>query len=122
MIPTCTRILVTMLTNMRSVTYKLITSLAKLEVGCRRRKLVDQLIDHVAKTRILVSLEVCLQVIFRKALVDLVSCQFSVNIYEADDTYLCKWVFLLRILISQLNYISAPVERDNRKDLLPMTC
>ena len=52
-------------------TYQLIARISELEVGGGRRKLVYHLVDLIAQSRILVSLQVCLEVILHETFVDL---------------------------------------------------
>jgi hypothetical protein len=49
----------------------LVTSISELEVGSSRREFIDKLVDGVAQSCVLVSLKVCLEIVFGEAFVNL---------------------------------------------------
>jgi hypothetical protein len=55
----------------RTNTHQLIACVAELEIRCRGSNFVDKAIDYIAQSSVFISLQVCLQVVFHEAFVNL---------------------------------------------------
>lgn len=83
----------------------MVARIPKLEVRCRRRELVDHLLYRFTKTCMLVSLQIGIQIVLCKTLVD-----FG------------EWVFFVCVFVSQLELRSVIVLFASEQICSPMTC
>ena len=59
---------------MKKSSHQVIAGFPELEVWCRRREFVDELVHRIAQSRVFVALQVGFEVFFCEALVDLGLC------------------------------------------------
>jgi hypothetical protein len=85
----------------------LITGISELEIRRGRRELVYKLIDSSGEPRIFITLQIGLQVILRKALVDLLWWTvLNKPLLQRTCTYLGERILLISIFVSKLPGIS----------------